>query len=87
MSEIRFVPRWREELEAIGHGRKLVFELIRELARFHLYFPTESRWQKVAPEWARERWAEYHAACTAWCEAEKARLSVVDDAHVSDEAE
>ncbi len=52
MSEIRCVPRWREELEAIGHGRKLIFELIREIDRFHLNFPAESRWGKVAPAWA-----------------------------------
>jgi len=84
MSDLRFVPRWREELEVIGHGRKLVFELILEIGHFHLYFPTETRWAKVAPDWARGRWAEYHTACTTWCEAQKARLSVVDDAHVSD---
>ena len=84
MSDLRFVPRWREELEVIGHGRKLVFELILEIGHFHLYFPTETRWAKVAPDWARGRGAEYHTACTTWCEAQKARLSVVDDAHVSD---
>lgn len=84
MSSIEFRMRWREELEAIAYGRKLVFEMT--IAGFQVYFPSEQRWREVAPEWARPRWREYHDACMAWCRTQRIPLTLVDDAHVGDEA-
>ncbi|MFO1402813.1 MAG: hypothetical protein U1F11_10625 [Steroidobacteraceae bacterium] len=50
MSSIEFRMRWREELEAIAYGRKLVFEMT--IAGFQVYFPSEQRWREVAPSGA-----------------------------------
>lgn len=84
MSEIEFRQRWREELEAVAYGRTLVFELT--IGRWHLYFPSEERWAQIAPEWAKPRWAEYHEAAAAWCKARRFPMTVVDDAHMSEES-
>ncbi|MFN8581645.1 MAG: hypothetical protein U0163_11805 [Gemmatimonadaceae bacterium] len=76
--------RWREELEAIAHGHKLVFEMT--IAGFHVYFPSEGRWNEVVPTWAQPRWEEYRDACVAWCQQQRIPISFVDDANVSVES-
>jgi hypothetical protein len=78
-----FAPRWREELVVTGPLGTLVFEFT--MGSKHVYFPDEARWCASVPTWAREHWQEYLAACRAWCERERVPLSVVGDAHVSEE--
>lgn len=83
MSGIEFRPRWREELEAISPEGKLIFELT--MGQMHVYFPDEARWQALAPEWAQGQWSRYVEACQSWCASNGIPLSIVPDAHFSEE--
>lgn len=83
MSEIAFRGRWREELVGTSERGALVFELT--MGTLHVYFPDESRWRAVVPEWARDEHARWLAACRAWCAANRIPLTLTADAHVSEE--
>ena len=78
---ITFRQRWREELEAISEEGVLVFEMT--IAGFHVYFPTQNRWEAQVPPWAKPRWEEYKSACEAWCKQQRVPITFVDDANVT----
>lgn len=83
MHNIEFRARWREELVASSPEGKLVFELT--MGRLHVYFPEEVRWRALAPQWAKDKWQVYVDACREWCHKEKIPISIVSDAHFSEE--
>lgn len=84
MSEISFKPRWREELVASSADGALVFEMT--FGQYHVYFPTQARWETQVPDWARPRWSEYHDACQRWCAEQRIPFTLVDDAHVTQDS-
>jgi len=83
MADIRFNPRWREELEAISEEGKLIFEFT--IGQMHVFFPDKARWLNIVPAWAKEKWQVYLEACTKWCQDNKIPISIVGDAHVYEE--
>ena len=54
---IHFNPRWREELVAASEEGVLVLELT--MGKYHVYFPSESKWMESVPDWAKEKWEIY----------------------------
>jgi len=46
----------------------------------HVYFPSESKWQKDAPAWAMDKWEDYVKACQNWCSANRVPITITDDA-------
>ena len=83
MAEIRFTPRWREELVATSEKGTLIFELT--MGKYHVYFPDKTRWLAAAPEWAKTKWEKYFEACSQWCTQNKIPMTVVGDTHIYEE--
>ncbi len=83
MSKISFSPRWREELVATCDEGTLIFELT--MGTYHVYFPSEQRWQNAVPVWAKNKWKEFYEECSKWCSANKIPISIVNDAIVYEE--
>jgi hypothetical protein len=83
IQEIKFSPRWREELVATSSEGVLIFELT--MGKYHVYFPDENRWKNQVPEWAKMKWDIFLSACKTWCEQNKIPISVVPDALVYEE--
>lgn len=79
----RFQPRWREELVCSCELGAVVIEMTMGGVKGHVYLPSESIWQRQAPEWARPLWPELHAQLTAWCGSERMPLDVEDNAWVA----
>lgn len=75
--------RWREELVATSEEGKLVFECT--IAGFHVYFPSKTRWEGTAPEWAKPQWEVYYNACMEWCAKNRIPISLEDDGHMYEE--
>lgn len=51
--------------------------------RTTVFWPTESKWRRVAPAWAVPRWQTTLDQLTIWCEAEDAKLQVEDSASIA----
>jgi len=83
MSQIKFNPRWKEELVAVSHEGVLILELA--MGTLHVYFPDEAKWFAAVPDWAKEKWKEYLEACTAWCKENRIPLSIVNNTFVYEE--
>ena len=47
-----------------------------------VYWPTETKWRRVAPQWAMPCWQPTLDQLRIWCETEDAKLQIVDSAHV-----
>ena len=61
-------------------GRCFVIELT--MGVITVYFPTQSKWESSAPEWARQHWDRIRADLSAWCQQQKMPLVIEDDAWV-----
>ena len=82
MGGITLTGRWREKLVAAGEEGILVFEFP---GHKKVYFPNQERWLTHVPAWAKDKQAEYLAACELWCKENRIPITVVDDTHVSTE--
>ncbi len=80
---IHFNPRWREELVASSDEGVLILELT--MGKYHVYFPSQSKWTESAPEWAKEKWEVYLTETTNWCSQNNIPISVVDNGLVYEE--
>ncbi|WP_428303706.1 hypothetical protein [Lacipirellula sp.] len=47
-----------------------------------VYWPTESKWRRVAPEWALPCWQSTLDQLRIWCDAEDANLQIDDSARI-----
>jgi hypothetical protein len=83
MQEIKFNPRWKEELVATSQEGVLIFEIT--MGKLHVYFPDETRWKNQVPEWAKMKWKIYLDACEKWCLVNTIPMDIVPDAHVYEE--
>jgi hypothetical protein len=77
-----FTPRWKEELVCECAEGKLVVEIT--MGVLHVYFPSEARWKRDAPTWARMRYEEILGDLTRWCTAKSIPLTVDDSAWMDD---
>jgi hypothetical protein len=77
MDIIHFQPRWKEEIVATSKRGILVFEMT--MGVDHVYFPSQVKWNKDAPEWAKPLWEEYYYACTCWCVQQKMPITLADN--------
>ena len=82
-SNIKFNPRWREELVATSNDGILIFELT--MGKLHVYFPDQNCWNRQVPVWAQGKWAEYKWACESWCMQNGIPISIVNNALVYEE--
>ena len=80
MNQIKFNPRWKEELVAVSDEGILIFEL--SMGTFHVYFPDEEKWLASVPDWAKEKWQVYLDACTDWCKENRIPISIVNNTYV-----
>ncbi|MFN6109953.1 MAG: hypothetical protein ACK493_06230 [Planctomycetota bacterium] len=71
-----FLSRWKEEL--VCSSDRGSFVLVFAMGRPTVYLPSQERWSKIGPKWARQAWAELHDQLRVWCEREGVCL-VVDD--------
>jgi len=62
MNQIKFNPRWKEELVAVSDEGVLIFEIA--MGAVHVYFPDEQKGLVSVPGWAKEKWQAYLDACT-----------------------
>lgn len=61
-------------------GRSFIVEIT--MGSLHVYFPSEAKWQKCAPDWARDQWQRIMTDLEAWCQRENIPLTIADDAWV-----
>jgi hypothetical protein len=80
-SRVQFQPRWKEELVCTMDGRSFVVELT--MGVLTVYFPTQTKWEALAPEWVRHQWQRVREDLAAWCEQQKMPLVIEDHAWVS----
>lgn len=83
MNEIRFEPRWKEEIVASSKEGKLVFEFT--MGVDHVYFPGEAKWLKDAPAWAKDKWEQYLTGCKNWCSVNRVPMTITDDGYFYEE--
>jgi hypothetical protein len=62
-------------------GRSFVVELT--MGVLTVYFPTQTKWEALAPEWVRHQWQRVREDLAAWCEQQKMPLVIEDHAWVS----
>lgn len=79
-SKVQFRPKWKEELVCTMDGRSFVVELT--MGILTVYFPTHSKWESSAPEWARPHWERVRADLAVWCQQQKMPLVIENDAWV-----
>jgi hypothetical protein len=83
MGQIKFNPRWREELVAASDEGVLILEIA--MGTLHVYFPDEAKWLASAPGWAREKWQIYLDACAIWCKENRIPISIVNNTFMYEE--
>jgi len=80
-SKVQFQPKWKEELVCTMDGRRFVVEMT--MGVLTVYFPTQSKWETSAPDWARHQWERVREDLAGWCQQEKMPLVIEDHAWVS----
>jgi hypothetical protein len=80
-SAYKFTPRWKEELVCESASGQLVLEMI--ISKPTVYFPTDSRWNELAPDWAKERRSEILQALQQWSTSQDIQIVVDDKAWVA----
>lgn len=79
-SKVNFQPRWKEELVCTLWDQTFIIDMTMGVPT--VYFPTQSRWEKAAPEWAKPEWARIKGDLVEWCEQNKIPLVIDDDGWV-----
>ena len=78
-SKVQFQPKWKEELVCTMDGKSFVIELT--MGVLTVYFPTQSKWEASAPEWAMQQWTRVEHDLSAWCAEQK--IPLVIEEHTS----
>ena len=60
-----FEPKWKEELICKCSEGSFILDYAMGVPT--VYFPAESRWEKVSPEWAKTHWNSLHEQLQEWC--------------------
>lgn len=61
----KFEPRWKEELLVTGEGGRFVLEM--PMGVSSVYFPSESIWQDLSPDWAKSQYNDIETELSRWC--------------------
>ncbi|MEJ7138602.1 hypothetical protein [Amphibiibacter pelophylacis] len=80
-SKVQFQPKWKEELVCTMDGMSFIIE--QSTGVITVYFPTQTRWESLAPEWARQQWERVRADLSTWCQQQKIPFVIEDHARVS----
>jgi len=59
-----FKPKWKEELVCICGKHEFTVEL--RMGKMHIYFPTEPKWESMAPSWAKGMWESARDQTKTW---------------------
>jgi hypothetical protein len=51
----------------------------------HVYFPSQVKWDKDAPEWAKLMWEEYMNECMRWCNNNSVPFTLADNTFMYEE--
>lgn len=78
MGELKFsfLSRWKEEL--VCSSERGSFVLVFAMGKPTVYLPSEQRWAKLGPAWAKGEWPNLRDQLQAWCDRGSVDL-VVDD--------
>jgi len=76
----KFQARWKEELICSSSHGSFILEM--PMGIVSVYLPTESVWERVAPEWAKTFWETIHKQLSEWCVKEKIPLYIDESANV-----
>jgi hypothetical protein len=71
---------WKEQLVCTMDNKRFVIELT--MGALKVFFPTRSKWEASAPDWAKGHWERVRADLSAWCERKKIPLVIEDAAWV-----
>jgi len=77
-AKVQFEPKWKEELICTMDGRRFVIEIT--MGVLTVYFPTKSRWEATAPDWAKPQWERAREDLSAWCLQQNIPLQIEDNA-------
>ena len=72
-----YQSKWKEELVGSYGEHKFIVELT--IGKLEVYFPEETKWESVAPTWAKGKWAEVRDDARDWCESQSIPF-VIDQA-------
>ena len=53
----------------------------------HVYFPDETQWLALVPEWAKDKWPLYCERCREWCVQNGIPFTITSNALVYEEKE
>jgi len=83
LPQFTFKPRWKEELVCSSSNGSLVIEMT--MGILGVYCPTEEKWKKEAPAWAKNYWGSFKDQLEKWCTESKIPLYVEDSAWVAND--
>jgi hypothetical protein len=75
-SKVQFQPKWKEDLVGTMDGRRFVVEIT--MGILTVYFPTQSKWEASAADWASHQWERVREDLAAWCQQQKMSLVIED---------
>ena len=81
--QMKFEPRWKEELVCTSPAGRFVLEM--PMGVVSVYYPAKAAWAARGPAWAVPYWGEIHEQLSAWCAAENVPLYVDESAGVYEE--
>lgn len=79
-TNIQFEPKWKELLECTMDGHKFTVEIT--MGTLAVYFPTQSKWESQAPEWAKNCWYRVKDDLSDWCKQQRIPMNIQEDAWV-----
>jgi len=79
-ARVQFEAKWKETLVCTMDGKRFSIELTMGVLK--VYLPTQSRWEAVAPDWARSQWERVREDLAVWCLRERIPLVVDESAWV-----
>ncbi|NTF08758.1 hypothetical protein G6L37_21530 [Agrobacterium rubi] len=69
-----FQTRWKEELVVSGNGGSFVLEM--PIGVLSVYLPTETEWERRAPDWAKRLWPILRLELEDWCQENHAKFYI-----------
>lgn len=80
-AKVQFEPKWKEELICTMDAKRFTIELT--MGVLTVYFPTRSKWETIAPDWAKPHWERVKNDLATWCLQQAIPLHIDDNAWVA----
>jgi hypothetical protein len=77
---ITYQPRWKEMFDGFVGDNRFTVEMT--MGHLHVYFPTESTWNRTAAIWAEGLWQQARDGAEAWCLSNSVPFTIDDQAWV-----